>query len=136
MGPVTARAYPFQRPIRLDQDAVGLFPGLEERLVDRREMPVRLLWRFVRPEDVGADLAEPAEVRWIVLPVRDWEGSPRLFPISSAEAVAEMARNCFNLRVYGDRGIQLLAQVARGAQAFRLSGGTPSERAALLEARL
>ncbi|HEY3210155.1 MAG TPA: hypothetical protein VGL18_10255 [Actinomycetota bacterium] len=136
IDPVTTRAYPFQRPIRFDQDALGLFPGLEGQLADRREMPVRLMWRFVRAEDVGAEVARPAEVRWIVLPTRDWDGPPRLTPVSSAQAVAEMARNCFNMHVYGVRGVYLLARVAGDAKAFRLAGGTPRERAALLAERL
>jgi hypothetical protein len=136
IDPVTSRAYPMERPIRIDQEALDLFPGLEPRLADRREMPVRLMWRFIRAWDLGAETGRPATVGWIVLPTRTGDGPPRLSPVSAAEAVAEMARNSFNLHVYGDRGVHLLARVARKARAFRLMGGTPSERAALLAEQL
>ena len=132
IDPVTSRAYPFERAIGVEEGALPLFPGLEPLLVDRTEMPVWLARRFVRPQDLGARTARPAEVRWIVLPTRDWDGPPRLTPISSGDAVEEMARNAFNLDVYGDRGVHLLERVARTASAFRLAGGTPGERAELL----
>jgi hypothetical protein len=136
IDPVTARAYPLERPIRIDQEALDLFPGLEPRLVDRREMRVRLMWRFIRAQDLGAETGRPATVGWIVLPSGMGQGPPRLSPVSTAEAVAEMARNSFNLHVYGDRGMHLLVRVARGARAFRLEGGTPAARAALLAEEL
>jgi hypothetical protein len=136
IDPVTTQVYPFERPLRIDKDALRLFPGLEGQLADRREMPVHLMWRFVQPRDVGAGVAPPAPARWIVLTTPEWNGPPRLTSVSVAEAVSEMAKNCFNLHVYGVRGVHLLARIAREAPAFRLTGGTPSERAALLTERL
>jgi hypothetical protein len=136
IDPVTARAYPFERPIRVDPDTLKFFDGLDARLVDRTEVPVQQYWRFVRPEDVGAVVSGPASVRWIVFPTPDWEGPPRLSALSSAEAVTEMCKNCFNLPVFQERGVYLLGRLAKEAQAYRLIGGTPEERAALLVERL
>jgi hypothetical protein len=43
-----------------------------------------------------------------------------------------MAANCFNLYRYGERGVVLLSRIARDAEAFRLTGGSISERVGLL----
>ena len=63
LDPVTNRAYPFPKRIKLIPDALEFFPGLEERLGDR-DLPFSQFERFVRPEDVGASVAEPATVKW------------------------------------------------------------------------
>jgi hypothetical protein len=52
--------------------------------------------------------------------------------VTSAQAVEEMASTSFNLFRYEDRGVILLSRIAKEAKAFRLEGGTPRERAALL----
>lgn len=134
LDPVTGRIYPFPKLISLDDASLGFFPGLAERLGGRDASP--LPERFVRPEDLGAATASPAPARWIVFPTPDWGGEPRLTPLTSAEAVENMAANCFNLYRYAERGVILLSRTAGGGQAFELRGGTPSERAELLTREL
>jgi hypothetical protein len=129
---VTECAVPFPKRITLHQDSLRFFPGLEERLADRTEVSVWLPQRYVRPEDVGVKAGKPAPVRWLVFPTLDRQGPPRLSPLSRAEAVEYMAANCYNLYQHKDRGVRLLAEIAKGAEAFRLDGGSPGERAALL----
>jgi hypothetical protein len=136
IDPVTGRAYPFQKRISLDDDALGHFDGLRERLVDRTETGVALPQRYVRPEDLGAGVAEAAPPRWIVFLGMERSGPPRLEAVPRADAVRRMATNCFNLYRYQERGVVLLTRVAQEAEAFELRGGTPRERAALLEERL
>ena len=136
LDPLTGLAVPFAKHITLDQDSLRFFPGLEDRLADRDGISARLNQRFVRPEDAGAEIAAPVPVGWLVFPTLDWDGAPRLSPLPRAEAVEKMASNCYNLYRHGDRGVVLLAEVARGAEAFRLDGGSPPERAALLSERL
>jgi hypothetical protein len=136
LDPITGRVYPFQKRIALEQDSLRLFPGLEERLQDRLAPPIHLTKRFVRPEDIDARIGVPANVRWLVFPTAVWEGAPRLIPLTSAAAVEEMAASSFNLDRYHDRGVILLSRIAKGASAFRLEGGSPAERAALLAERL
>jgi hypothetical protein len=132
LDPVTARAYPFPKRIKLLPDALAFFPGLEDRLEDRKEVPFRQWERFARPEDVGAQIAGPEPVRWLVFPSPDFEGLPRLVPIAKAESVELMAANCFNLYRYAERGVVLLSRVAAGAEAFRLEGGSLPDRISLL----
>ncbi|MFN2586700.1 MAG: hypothetical protein ABR613_01095 [Actinomycetota bacterium] len=130
VDPVTGRIYPFPKLISLDEATLGFFPGLTGSLRDRDATP--LPERFLAPEDVGAAVAAPAAPRWVVFPVPEWDGGPRLTEITSAAAVERMAKNSFNLYRYGDRGVILLSRTAAAAQAFELQGGTPSERAELL----
>lgn len=136
IDPVTARAYPFEKRLNVDPDTLGFFPGLEERLEDRRGLSGELRQRYVRPEDAGAGVGPPSPIRWLVFPTADWVGAPRLEALGPAEAVSRMAAMSFNLFRYGDRGVVLLSRVARDAQAFELRGGTPRERADLLAERM
>jgi hypothetical protein len=136
IDPITGRVYPFPKRVQVQPDSLGFFPGLEERLDDRRGLTGQLLARFVRPEDIGARFGGPAPTRWIVFPERDRTGPPRLEQLSKAAAVERMAENSSNLYRYGERGVILLSRVARDAEAFSLSGGNPKERAELLAERL
>ena len=135
LDPVTQRAYPFPKLIKLIPDALDFFSGLEERLGDR-DLPFRQFERFVRPEDVGAKVAEPAGVRWVVFPTSEFEGPPTLEPITKAESIKELAANCLNLYRFGEGGVVLLSRIAKDADAFRLRGGSLRERVALLNDRL
>lgn len=135
LDPITNRAYPFPKRIKLIPDALAFFPGLEERLGDR-DLPFTQFERFVRPEDVDARVAEPAPVKWIVFPTSEFGGTPVLEPIAKAESVTEMAANCLNLYRFGDAGVVLLSRIAKGADAFRLSGGSLRERIELVSQQL
>jgi hypothetical protein len=136
IDPITRRAYPVQKRIALDQDALRFFPGLDRRLSDQAGLSATLSQRFVRPEDMDAQVARPAPTRWLVFPSADWEGPPRLRPLTKAAAVQKMAEKSFNLYRFGDEGVLLLTEVAREADSFALDGGTPIERASLLSKTL
>lgn len=136
LDPVTLRAYPLHKHIKLDPTGLEILPGLEKRLDDRKGLNAQLSDRYVRAQDLGARLAGPTFPRWLVFPTPDWDGPPRLERIGPAQAVEEMATACFNLHLYGNRGVVMLSRIAQEGQAFRLYGGTPHERAALLAEEL
>jgi hypothetical protein len=136
IDPITRRAYPVQKRIALNQDALRFFPGLEGRMSDRARLSETLSQRFARPEDMGARVAQPVRTRWVVFPSADWEGPPRLRPLTKAEAAERMAEKSLNLYRFADEGVLLLTEVAREAESFALDGGTPVERAALLSEAL
>lgn len=136
IDPVTGRVYPFAKRVQLDPETLEFFPGLSERLDDRRGLTGRLLARFISPPDVGARFGEPARPRWIVFLDPDRTGTPHLEPVTKSAAVQRMAENSSNLYRYGERGVILLSRVAADADAFTLSGGNPKERAELLAERL
>lgn len=132
IDPITAQAFPFAKRITLDQESLAYFPGVEERLQDRTGLSATLGQRYVRPEDLGAEIGTAGPVGWIVFIGAGRDGPPRLERISAASAVAELARNAFNLHVYGGDGALLLSNLARKADAYILEGGSPNERAELL----
>jgi hypothetical protein len=140
LDPVTRRAYPVEKRISLEQRAANRFPGLAERLeepmIDRADVSPEWWNRYVRPEDVGATVGGPAPVRWIVFPTAEWKGPARLEEVGRSAAVEELVQNSFNVHRYDGRGVILLSLIAREAQAFRVLGGTPADRAALLADRL
>lgn len=135
LDPVTNHVYPFPKQIKLIPDVLEFFPGLEERLGDR-DLPFTQWERFVRPEDVGASVAEPAVVKWIVFPTSEFDGPAVVEPITKAASVTDMAANCLNLYRFGDAGVVLMSRIAAGAEAFRLTGGSLRERINLLSALL
>jgi hypothetical protein len=135
IDPVTGRIYPFERRIGLEDAALAFFGDLGDRLEDRRGLGVSLPSRYVRPEDVGAVVSAPAEPRWVVFIGEDRSGPPKLTPLSKAETVERMAAHSTNLFRYADRGVILLARVAARTEGFELSGGSPTERAGLLDER-
>lgn len=136
IDPITRRVYAFPKRISLDGQALRHLDGLGDRLVDREGSGMTLSQRFVRPQDVGASVADPAGPGWIVFLGSDRSGDPRLDALSRAEAAERMAANSFNLYRYRERGIVLLSHVAKEAPAFELRGGSPRERAEFLSERL
>jgi hypothetical protein len=132
IDPISAQVFPFEKRISLDQEALRFFPGIEERLDDRHGLSGALIDRYVRPEDLGSSVARPGPVSSVVFLGADRDGPPRLEPIAAAAAVAELARNAFNLHIYGADGVVLMSKVVREARAYALEGGTPNDRAALL----
>lgn len=136
IDPITHRVWPFEKRVSLDQGSLELLGDLEQRLDDRHGLSAHLPGRYIRPEDCGSSVSPHVSARWLVFPTPERAGPPRLTPLSQAEAVELMAANCFNLYRYADRGVVLLARVAKGARAYRLEGGTPMQRADLLAEHL
>jgi len=135
VDPVTSHAHPFPRRLSLQEVAVTRFAGLGDRLQDREGLRGHPFYRYVRPEDLGSEPGQASSIRWLVFPEPDRSGPVRLSPIGRAEAIERMAANCFNLHRYRERGVIVLSRVAEHAEAFRLEGGSASDRADLLAER-
>jgi hypothetical protein len=134
IDPVSGHAYSFEKRITLQPGSIRFFPGLEDGL-ERPPLTAALQDRYFTPEDLGSQVGRPAPIRGLVFLSEDREGPPRLTAISRAEAVERMARNAFNLDVYGERGVILLGRVAAQAETLRIDGGTAPERAEILAER-
>lgn len=132
IDPVTGRVYPYPKRIWVTEGSFELFPDLEGRLHDRDGLSGQLVKRYVRPEDLGAPVGRAGPVRLVVFPTAYHHGAPRLTRLGKAEAVHRLVANAFNLPIYGERGLERLAQIGREAPAYRLDGGTPRERAAAI----
>lgn len=129
IDPVTGRVHPFQKPLHLTEDALPLLGGITSLLRDRNGIMRDLAGRFLHAGDLGVDTGRASPVRRLIFPSSQWNGPPRLTQMTRAEAVEELARNCLNLDVYGERGLILLGRVCEETTALRLDGGSPAERA-------
>lgn len=132
IDPISGRPFPFPKKMGLDAEALERLPTLQHPSRPRPALSEGLTERFVAPDELGGEVSGPEPARWIVFPSADFSGPARLEPLTSAEAVEQMAVNALNLYRYGQRGIVLLSRVAQSAEAFRLTGGTPMERAEIL----
>jgi hypothetical protein len=133
IDPVSGHAYPFPKRIALQKSStVGA--QLEES-TERHPLTLALQDRYFAPEELGSSVGPAGPVRWLGFLSENRQGLPRLRGISKAEAVERMAKNAFNLDVYGDRGVILLSRVASEAEPFVIEGGNVEARADLLADR-
>ncbi|TMK22397.1 MAG: hypothetical protein E6G68_02140 [Actinobacteria bacterium] len=118
IDPITQKVFPFSKHISLDAEALRFFPGLEDRLDDRSGISAGLRERYVRPADVGSNVAAASHVRLLFFPTPEFGGVPTLDRVPRAEAVQMMASNSFNLYRYADHALR-----ARGPdhRTFRLA---------------
>lgn len=123
VDPATLRVLPFPQVPAVRPD-----PG--------RDLPEAWLREAAKSEVRVDDRVAPGPlpVGAIVLPEARRSGSAELRPCSSAEAVLELARGCWNFAEHGARAVAVLARLAAGRPTFRL-GFRDAERAADLIGR-
>jgi hypothetical protein len=134
IDPADRRAHPFPKRISLDPGPAGARSD-DGGANEPADPFAGLAARYVAPEDLGASIASPSPVRWLVFPSLDRQGPPRLTALPKAEAVRRMAALSFNLYRYAERGVVVLSELADRAEAFGLDGGTIDERADLIAQR-
>jgi hypothetical protein len=123
VDPATLRVLPFPQVPAVRPD-----PG--------RDLPEAWLRETAKSEVRVDDRVAPGPlpVGAIVLPEARRSGSVELRPCSSAEAVLELARGCWNFAEHGERAVAVLARLVAGRPTFRL-GFRDAEPAADLIAR-
>jgi hypothetical protein len=121
--PATLRVLPFPQVPAVRPD-----PG--------RDLPEAWLREAAKSEVRMDDRVAPGPlpVGAIVLPEARRSGSAELRPCSSAEAVLELARGCWNFAEHGERAVAVLARLVAGRPTFRLAF-RDAERAADLIVR-
>jgi hypothetical protein len=77
----------------------------------------------VPPAALGKVADGPRPVRWIVSTRYERASSTSLVQITPGAAVLELCRRATNLAHYGGRALPLLAEVAQGAEGYRLLTG-------------
>lgn len=82
------------------------------------------------PDDV---VSPPCPVRYVIFPHYTGTATPTMTPMSRAEAAMEMAMMSFNRHKHGCAGIDVIGQVLRDAQCFRLESGNLMDTCALVE---
>lgn len=116
VDPDTLLVHPYPKPIGLDPGSFPLFPDLEPT---EKEQPPELFhhkwWldpRRISPHGDAAVPAEPIPLQAVVFPTYDAEAEPSIAPVEPAEGVVLLARNTFNLKRWGQRGLDVLARIA------------------------
>jgi hypothetical protein len=86
----------------------------------------------VRPDAIG----DPCPIRFVIFPHWEEGATPRLVPLSRADAAFQLHHVCFNLLNCRAVGLDVIAGMIRGADCFQLTTGTLEDTCALLEAAL
>lgn len=93
--------------------------------------------RFVDPRQLGPQaVGVAAPVRWIVFPKSVGSAAPRLERISRARAAYELARVSFTLARFRGGSLDLLADLAAGAECLVLHAGELSPTCDAIEAQV
>lgn len=112
---------------------LGLPLDLSRVLHKGSKGPVSLLDPLaVRPDAVS----KPCPVSLIVFPQYCADLAPAVEPIARARAVFELVQASFNFTKFRNRGVELLADVARGAHCIRIRSGDLERTAELIERHL
>jgi hypothetical protein len=128
IDPVTRRLYPYAKPLHLK---IGVFGYFEAALAKSLDQSPHAWERQVRADDLGGEsVAGPCEPAFVIVPRYRGGTATTMAPLSTAESVAELGRNAWNLGLYGARGLELLADLCRKARAWRLFYGDLEEAVA------
>jgi hypothetical protein len=119
----TLEIHPYPKPLSIDRGAWPLFPELEPHAVATDDDPRDGQWQVpveaIRPGAVG----EPCRVDVIVFPRYERGARTSLEPLRRAEALVELAKNTFEFDVQARTALDLLAEVVRGRECYRLPMG-------------
>ena len=139
VDPPTLMFHPFPRALCIKEPSFPVVDRLGVRLC--RKTPYHKATKgrvaFLDPLDVRADVVgRPSRAGWVIFPHYVPDASPALERLTRSQAAHELARQCFNFRVYQERAVPILANVVRGADCYRLTAGDLNATCNLIESRL
>jgi hypothetical protein len=118
IDPVSGVVHPYPRALHLKEGSASLLVSTN----GHRYPGLRMHSTFVRADDLRpGSVAGPAETALIVLPLYRPGHRLAVEEVGRAEAVTVMGRNLLNLGQYRSRALPLLARVAAGARAVRMT---------------
>ena len=139
VDPVLWKIHATGVPILLDEDDLALLPELvresnprkrrQELRPESRGLTPR---RLVTPEEVGGRFADPAPLRWIVLPEFVPGADTRLEALGGSGALFQLTRSVLNLHAWGDRALLLLRDLLDMVPTSRLVVGSIPEASDLV----
>jgi len=128
----SAMAHPYPKPLSLDPGSWPLFPELEPHAPFATSSYKADQWQ-VAPDSIRpGSSAGPCPVRLVVFPWYEVGANTQLVPLRRAEAVIELAKCTFGFRDLGPTGLDLIADVVRGAECYRLPMGNLERAVELL----
>jgi hypothetical protein len=117
------RIHPYPKPLSVDRGAWFLFPELEPHVDLPTDTYKKDQWQ-VAPRDIRPDpLGQPCSVAVIVFPRYEEGLATSIQPLGRAEALVELAKNTYKFDVQGAPALDVLADVVRPADCYRLAGG-------------
>jgi len=119
----TLRIHPYPKPLSIERGAWPLFPELEPNADLATEAYKDDQWQ-VPPTDIRPDALGPSSsIDVIVFPERVPGGDTVLEPLGRAEALIELAKNTYRFNVQERAALDVLAEVVRPAECYRLTNG-------------
>lgn len=116
----TLAIHPYPKPLSLDPGSWSLFPELE----DRDDIAATATQWQVPPTAIGPGLlGQSCPVGLIVFPRHTAGAAVALEPVGRAEALVELAHHTIRFDEQARQGLELLAEVIRGAECYRLVAG-------------
>ena len=123
IDPVTSQVQPYPRALCIKEGSFSVIERLGIPLCRKTsyQKPTKGRVAFLNPLDVRADVVgNAAPVRWVVFPRYVADATPTLRPITRSQAVYDLAKQCFTIRVDQKRTLQCLAPIVRGAECYQL----------------
>ncbi len=118
---------PFAKPFSIDPGSQFLFPELEPPLPPNLPEPDPAVGAYqwhVPASMIRADaVAPPSRARLVVFPKYDGDAETELRPLTRGEGLVELAKNTFEFRDRPRYALEILADVVRAAQCYRLTVG-------------
>ena len=115
------RIHPYPKPFSIDRGAWPLFPELEPAADLATDAYKADQWQ-VPPADIRADaLGQPCAIALIVFPKYEAGAETSVEPLGRAEALVELAKNTYKFDVQGAPALDVLAEVVRPADCYRLT---------------
>jgi hypothetical protein len=128
----TSTIEPFPKPLSIDAGSHHLFPELEPAPAPGDDAAPSDQWQ-VPPDAIRARaVGGRCRARFIVFPKYEAEVATELTPLSRASALVELATNTFDFRDHPRRSLEVLGDVVRGAQCFRMAVGNLDDACALI----
>jgi hypothetical protein len=128
----TREIVPYPKPLSIDEGAWPLFPELEPDEPFPTDGYKETQWQVppaaIRPDALG----HPCQARFVVFPTYEEGATTELVALTRAEALVELAKNTFRFDQQGRPTLEVLAEVIRGAEVFRLPNGSLDEAVALI----
>lgn len=119
----TLLVHPYPKPLSIDPGAWAFFPELAPPPAPEDDPFEYGQWQVPATEIRPEALAGPCPVVAVAFPRYEDGAETVLAPLSRGEALVELARNTFRFKERGAPELDLLAELARGVDCFRLTTG-------------
>jgi hypothetical protein len=125
IDPASSLVHPYPKPIGLDPGSFPLFPELAPPDDGLMALVRPHKWwldpRVVSPHGSDGVVLHPVPVAAVVFPTYDPATAPCLTPMSPDRALLQLTHNAFNLRKWGQTGLDVLAGLARSVDSWSLT---------------